>query len=96
VGEPAIPTPAERASTLRRAREIINAVRNDEPWPEALQVIYLASKRVSLGETVLGDAIFQIAQLLDAVVVAYADQSDTPEETLLNGLGESDFQHGVQ
>lgn len=33
MGEPANPTPSERAETRAIARAIVEAVRNDEAWP---------------------------------------------------------------
>lgn len=60
MGEPAVPTEAERTATLELARGILEAIRNDEWWPFPF---YERSDPTNAART----AIFRLAQdLVDA------------------------------
>lgn len=59
MGEPAVPTPAERAATLELARAIVEAVRNDTEWPAPFDI--------GLFRREVDTAVFRLAQdLVDA------------------------------
>lgn len=54
MGDPAVPTPAERADTLAKAKAVVQAVIDDEQWPEPLDMLDGRDDAIS--------AIFRVCQ----------------------------------
>lgn len=71
MGEPAVPTPADRAETLKLAREIVDSVREDADLPEPF---------TGDPDDITANAVFRLAQDL----VAASERLATVDSALDN------------
>lgn len=84
MGEPAIPTPAQRKATHELAIAIVESVRNDEPMPLGLDPWNVEEMRPST-KLELEQLVFRLAQeLVLSSIVLWAECLEPP--TTLGGV----------
>ena len=79
MGEPAVPTPADRVQTLVLATGIVESVRNDEEWPHEMN--YLSSAHTEVDK----DKVFRLAQDLVDTRAALEQACDLADEGFSRG-----------
>ena len=77
MGEPAIPTPAQRKATHELAIAIVESVRNDEPMPHPFDVIEVHGAGMMVHLVHVKEHMFQLAQEL---VTARAERAEALRE----------------